>query len=679
MASGVIIRPGDIVYETQELSPHSSGIHSVVQDFVKFLYEVQPNIMEKHGIDILSPITIATYLYGPQQVNPDGTLYIEDERYRYVEKESVRIYYDCSSFMGCRNIIYIVRQTLFTVRQSLEAAKPLDKQLEDILYDLTFSTLVQEFISRLCETRSLRAREIAIVYCVLNVITDFVYVQHTKGEETWYNYSNGAWMKSSPSIVSSAMSRYASSEYISQLGLSITYSPDLRDCKVLMVVPNFEHCLDMYNILVLKNTVLDRDNLCTRARLPSDCNTMKMNFDPCSPEELEQQLPQMVEVMLKWFGDVQTCDFHLDCLAMAATGRFRPRWAALLYGSGSDGKSTYIKAVAEVFGTYAHVAPVSLYSRESVDPNAATPAQDAIDKRLIVYIPDLGRNFSFHGSLFMQHTGSDDSYNRGLYQGGRGTSHKPFIIAACDNIGGPSKLSEAVRCKITRMRGKKMAPKDDHSILPSHMTSKFTTGITEFGLKFARKFGSVITYLIVDRIQRMMGEESSVQISERIRNDTRWWMYKNPVGTFCARFLKPLVPEVGEERVWSEEEGTEVVQIKSTNPMFDSPSLITLYAMWRHWLGNKRDSSGGIWDIRDFAGAVQIFETVSERDNMGIPEQYIPDKKIVFERQDLWLQMELFAGGDMLMYGSMPMQQQFPMIPNEPYYGITQPYAIGRM
>lgn len=611
----------------------SSEVSLSLSGFCIYLMEQLPDLM---NID-----TVQTYLYGPMYTK-EG----EEGHYNelYKQHNSRRIFEDCTKVIGWRNFMYILTQICGLLQEDIErTAKDYcvqngleykqDMVREELkAYDV--STFVANYVADSELAKVDTKKDCIHLYVAIMLGATLVYSEK-EGKGKWYKYINGRWMVVGREYVYSRISRFMVSDFCRNLGAGLTYRCDMGPIESMLAIPNFTEMLDKEDILSLPSCTFERSHLSPRSRLPGDLNSMQMGYDMEDLDLYAKKCPKMLEILDEYFdGDRKTTEFFLDCLSMAATGKFKARWATLLYGTGSDGKSTLIKIGLLIFASYSTSSAASLFSKESNDPNAPTPALEATINKLLVVIPDLGKHYIVGGSIFMQKTGEDDVYTRGLYSSSSNDRSKPYILMACDQLSGPRKLSELARIKAIFMKNKK-ATSEDIEVFNEHLAKQYKAGINSYGEEFAKRYGSTLVRYILLNISKVM--RNNIVIPQKVKEDTKSWSNKNPVGGFCNRFLDKFNERQAEEAA--------ALQAAYPNPKSEwslndtlglvMPSISNLFTMWKAWIKMARDSSQGITTIDEFRSALSLFQSVKERIVQGgTVDFYVPNRAIVVRPED---------------------------------------------
>lgn len=625
--------------EVIEADPTNGRIHPILVEFADFLYELRP--YEEHMGNILS------CMYGKPDSNGSYPGYAVETARRIIACRG--------TCMGWRDFVHITRRICnICVRKvseaydaKLESGEPILDEDQPEIY--SYASYVGAFLQKYSSEYTMCRSSQRDYYAILNVLPEVICTDGDTKSRTIYRFTVNRWVTCGEGTIKKLLLDHAHCDYVKQLGLDVKTVPPIQDFLNMAVVPGLANMLNKQNVLGTRTQVYCRTTHCIRRGIPGDLVTQRLGYDPVSAAEYQAKIGKMLDVFDQWFGDRETTLYHLRCLSQALTGRFHLRWANVLFGTGSDGKSTILRIVCFVGGEYVCIAASGLYNKQTYDPDAATPGFVYTVDKLIVIVPDMGKQFNLGGTVFMQQTGGDMGYIRDLYKGGGNMDNKPLILMACDKLEGPRELPHYARVKLTRMRGKKRATVHDLAVMPAHLKKKFVKGQPDYADTFVQEYGGVLLTYLLTYIKHMTSY-TDIPISERIYKDTANWCRSNPVAPFCTHYLVKLSEqELAEAQAKEEERKTSGRDWSSAeaNSLLQ-PSVNVIYQVWRLHVHRTRMSIHGLTDDTTFTASLNLFETIEIRTVDGNPEYYLPLCKLVLSEEEIAC---LSDNGNMLMLG----------------------------
>lgn len=585
--------------------------HKMVVGFV--------NYIDSEYSAIMSVDNIAEYLCGTEKTHRS----ISTRKAKEIVKNRHTI-------IGSRDYIYLFSKICknYSIRYEgedvdLDVTITLEYTLAEYMRSVNFNHL---------KGRS-RKRVQTATYCSLKLLP---YVMCTGGNKyEWYIYKEGIWTKVAYENLRHIISICYQDSYIEELGTDPTRLVTENDLSIITIVPNLKELIDKCDVFVCNTVTFDRKYLYIRSQLPSDLSTMKSNYNPADPTLYNSKIRNMLDIMVEWFEDMDTVEYHLDCIAMAASGRFTPRWANVLYGTGSDGKSTVLKIFADLFGSYAVAVPPTLYTKQQTNPDTPTPALLMTMNKLLVLVPDAGNSLMLNGYIFKQQTGSDITYARALFCEGSNLSSKPYILIATNEMQGPQELSILTRCRYTTMKFKRSSA-DVIQVLPEHISKGYKVGTEEYSTVFMREYGSVLMTEMLKRCKEILEGKRKIKISNKVRIDTDVWRKQNPVGKFCSEVLEELDKEdkkvIKEREKKLENRELTFAEIEHSHLQ---PTLFTLFKLWKGLNGISKADNHGINTLEKFTASVSLFEVIQELEVGREIVKYLPCKKIAYKTSSL--------------------------------------------
>lgn len=181
--------------------------------------------------------------------------------------------------------------------------------------------------------------------------------------------------------------------------------------------PHMAKCLDDFDqndyLLNVQNGII---NLIDGAL--SDHNHLAM-LSKISPVVYDDKAdaPKFHQFMQDIFeGDADTIEFMQRWLGMQLTGDTKERKIAILYGNGSNGKSTLCNAISYVMGDYALTSDYeALMNSVNSSGSSANPAICEMQAKRFVITSEGKQEQKINSALIKQFTGSDRISTRQLY------------------------------------------------------------------------------------------------------------------------------------------------------------------------------------------------------------------------------------------------------------------------
>ena len=90
--------------------------------------------------------------------------------------------------------------------------------------------------------------------------------------------------------------------------------------------------------------------------------------------DLNAECPVFMRALATWQPDPEVRTYLQRLAGYALTGHVRERVIAIFWGTGRNGKSTFVEALKHTFGDHAHQSSTDLImQRRGVDASAASP------------------------------------------------------------------------------------------------------------------------------------------------------------------------------------------------------------------------------------------------------------------------------------------------------------------
>ena len=135
-----------------------------------------------------------------------------------------------------------------------------------------------------------------------------------------------------------------------------------------------------------------------------------VEYDP------DAKCPGWLEALDLYFaGDQVLIEFLRRLVGYSLTGLTSGQVLAILYGSGTNGKSTFVDVLHHVFGDYAHQAPAEMLMHRDRGRGGATPELADLHGRRFVAAIETGDGRRLDEALIKQLTGGDKIRARQLY------------------------------------------------------------------------------------------------------------------------------------------------------------------------------------------------------------------------------------------------------------------------
>ena len=188
---------------------------------------------------------------------------------------------------------------------------------------------------------------------------------------------------------------------------------------------------DPWKLNVLNGTL----DLRTGELLPHDPKQMHSKLAPVSYGEMAE-CPRFLVFLEEILPDPEVRDFLQHAVGYSLTGDTRERCLFIPYGTGGNGKSTFLEAIRSVLGDYARQADVSTFMLGRTDSGPRPEVVRLAGARFVSSI-EVEENRRLAESLVKALTGNDTIAARGLYSEvvefqpvfklWLGTNHKPTI------------------------------------------------------------------------------------------------------------------------------------------------------------------------------------------------------------------------------------------------------------
>jgi P4 family phage/plasmid primase-like protien len=168
------------------------------------------------------------------------------------------------------------------------------------------------------------------------------------------------------------------------------------------------------NLFNLANGTLDLRTLDFRPHSALDLLTLQ------SPVAFDERAacPTWRACMARWMPDEPTRDHVQDAAGASLSGVVFDEFFIFLYGDGDNGKSTFLKVLEWLLGTYSHKtqAETLMQARDQRQPNAPSPELLALKGARLVTAHEIDTKHTLNATLIKDLTGRDTISARGLFE-----------------------------------------------------------------------------------------------------------------------------------------------------------------------------------------------------------------------------------------------------------------------
>ncbi|NBT26006.1 MAG: hypothetical protein EBT09_05535 [Actinobacteria bacterium] len=141
------------------------------------------------------------------------------------------------------------------------------------------------------------------------------------------------------------------------------------------------------DIIVVRDGTLDLRTTLVTPHRREDLITTVIKWDgELAHFDLNAECPVFMQSLATWQPDPEVRTYLQRLAGYSLTGHVRERVIAIFWGTGRNGKSTFVEALKHTFGDHAHQSSTDLImQRRGVDASAASPELAALQgKRLVV-------------------------------------------------------------------------------------------------------------------------------------------------------------------------------------------------------------------------------------------------------------------------------------------------------
>jgi hypothetical protein len=428
---------------------------------------------------------------------------------------------------------------------------------------------------------------------------------------TWMYFCKGVWTKvTNIQVRNMIIERVTQSQLMDRLGVSEQGLNALlrnmergKACTVLFMASFNTVRDDKETVFTMPTVAYDIVHNTLRIGLPSDMSTLRGGVDP-DAKVWKERRPQMMQTLLGWMSEGDVVESYLDMLAVAMS-EFRPRYALVNSGTGSDGKSTFAHVLKCIFGGYCAILPTKGLASDARNANDATPLLNLLVGKRLTITPDatdVVRVIASPG--FKSVSGGDEIYRRGLHQEASSVTPRLKMLAMINTNQTSivlTQISELTRIKIVRWLSKTVTD-EDRAVIPAHRLTKSTIGVFNYEREFLSLYGSCLMSELLGRHNILRRSGYNVHICSTIRQWTKELVSPRTILNFL---------EVYTEK--ADEFGGEEVSIET---------LFISYMSWRR-LGSKFSSTDPT-SIDAFMCHIEFYHPVSIRvSGTGVEEHYV--------------------------------------------------------
>jgi putative DNA primase/helicase len=168
------------------------------------------------------------------------------------------------------------------------------------------------------------------------------------------------------------------------------------------------------HLLNLANCTLDLRTRTARPHAAGDLLTMQsaVTYDP------QAECPIWRACLARWLPDEGTRNFIQDAAGATLTGQVFEEFFTFLHGDGDNGKSTFLRVLEQLLGTYSHKtqAETLMQARDNRQANAPAPDVLALKGARLVTAHEIDSRHQVNAALLKDLTGRDSITARGLFE-----------------------------------------------------------------------------------------------------------------------------------------------------------------------------------------------------------------------------------------------------------------------
>lgn len=374
-------------------------------------------------------------------------------------------------------------------------------------------------------------------------------------------------------------------------------------------------CDNKESVFAMPNLCYDISRGILRIGLPDDFATLKGEVD-CDIALWGERRNDMLNAFKGWMSDASVVETYLDAIG-AAISEFKPRYAMVNSGTGSDGKSTFCHVVKKAFGGYCSVLPSKGLMIDTSNANDATPiANSMVNKRLCI-VPDATDIVKVIESPgFKSISGGDEIYRRGLHKEAEDKTTQIKLLSIVNTNQSSATITgiaSLTRVKITMWLTKRIS-EDDKFIIPSHQIVGSVEGVFKYEVEFLNKFGGCFMMELIARNKSVKERGYRIVVCETIRQWTREMVSPKTVLFFLSSCT---------EKISTNDNSTgQIITYPPTSTSTSVNSLFMAYVSWRKTAG--RFSSTDPVNLQSFTAHLEFYYPILTRKTPeGFDENYI--------------------------------------------------------
>ena len=247
-----------------------------------------------------------------------------------------------------------------------------------------------------------------------------------ESEKSWFIYNGVLWMKDNLQIKKIAkiyvevLDKYirdniSDKKYISwveNLSKQTIRNKMIDDAKVESVITlnDFDRNDNLFNV---KNCTIDLKQGIAREHRAEDYMTKCANVEYIKGAKSKKFESFINDIMS---GNKDDVKYLQKLFGQCLSGENREQEAYIFYGKTTrNGKSTLMKVVKEIFGTYCVTTNANTFANQYADANNASPQLCHLKGARIIYVPEPQKAMKLDAAMFKNITGGDEVSARKLY------------------------------------------------------------------------------------------------------------------------------------------------------------------------------------------------------------------------------------------------------------------------
>ena len=461
----------------------------------------------------------------------------------------------------------------------------------------------------------------------------------------WFQFRQGAWLLIEQNTVyqmftetlknNSIMNGLGSSDLVGMFNKLIKSKSSVL--KEQFLYNKFRDYCDDYKIFAMSTLCFDLDLKMVRGLLPGDLCMLRGTVDCANESEWSSKRGNLLDALKSWMKSDDIVNTYLDCCSRAL-GEFEPRYAIVNYGTGADGKTTWLEILRRLWGDYSSTVPEKFFTSSSKDADGTTPVLTLLGRKRLVTCSDVA---DIRGLLtstnFLTITGGDSQYERKLFsQGEAGVGNRrKCLILLNTNCQGVVATNVA---QITRLNvvfwGSKYVKEEDVSRIPSHLIKNRSEAISRYVDKFMSEYGSILMTELLYRYVETSKNGGKITIAKEIVDFTTSFTAPQTMKKFleeCTIHEEEKEVKVNNNDIVEKIGNVELALSQTNNKDLDKePSLAELYnsyIVWRKINPSVDSSTDRSYNI--FEQQIGYFYTISVRKSLNIISNRTEEVKFI--------------------------------------------------